>query len=356
MKSSAKKEALSPWVLKGLVVFLFLAVGSGVVWGTIKLIRKSAEPDQTRKNQQAALFPNQASPADSGQAAAPSAAPNTSGGGYLDPDIYHIPASAYPRGLNLIFFADGYLTWPEFENDVQFLLRRMRSVEPWKSYSTYNIYQIKPREVDNCGIKTQDERKPALRCRPERVNGYLGNLTIRGHFKLIVLSRRDFQSWANVARLADSGVFFSLPRTPEDPSGEETTGWFFLHMLGHAFGLKDEEYFVLAKAHSAAHQPDGPNCAPDRETAKKWWGDLAGRDPAVGYFRECAANKDYIRPTKGSLMNLGDLSSFVPEYGPVSERYLRKILQYCFSEKLYRTADDPAFFELYPEFGECVDK
>lgn len=271
----------------------------------------------------------------------------------LDPDIYHLPEVIYPRGLNLLFFADGYLSWQEFETDVQMLLKQMRSVEPWKSYSQYNIYKIRPKEIDICTVKTQDERKPTLRCSAEGVNRYLNKLRT-GHFKLIVLSRRNFQSWANVARLTDSGVFFSLPQSPQDLVGQETMGWLFLHLLGHSFGLKDEEYFVLAKAHSTAHQPDGPNCAPDRETAQKWWGDLAGVYPEVGYFPNCAGNKNYIKPTDSSLMNLNELSQFIPNYGQVSERYLQKLLTYCFSENLYSASDEPVFFELYPEFKECV--
>lgn len=272
--------------------------------------------------------------------------------GPLDPDIYHIPALPYPRGINLIFFADGYLSWNEFDQDVQLVLRQMKTVEPWKSYERYNIYQIRPKELDICGVKIQDERKPVLRCGPEGINRYLNQLHM-GHFKLVVLSRRTFQSWANVARLADSGIFFSIPPSPQD---EKVIGILFLHMLGHAFGLKDEELFVIAKAHSAAHQPDGPNCAPDRLTAERWWGDLAGQDPRVGYFPMCASKKEYVKPTEGSIMNLGDLSKFVSDYGPVSERYLRKILDYCFSEAVTREVDDPEFFAQYPEFRECAPR
>ena len=272
----------------------------------------------------------------------------------LDPDIYHIPAAAYQRGLDLIFFADGYLSWQEFDSDTQLLLREMRKVEPWKSYSRYNIYLIRPKELDICTVKVKDERKPTLRCDAEKVNKYLNKLRT-WHFKFIVLSRRDFQSWANVVRLQDSGIFFSMPRSPRDSIEEQVTGQLFLHMLGHAFGLKDEELFVIAKADSAAHKPDGPNCAPDKTTAKKWWGDLARLYPErVGYYQGCAGVIDYIKPTKGSLMNLGDLSEFVPDYGPVSERYLRKMLEYCFSEKIYSVSDDPDFFGLYPEFKECA--
>lgn len=273
----------------------------------------------------------------------------------LDPDIFHIPAAPYPRGLNLIFFADGYLSWDEFDRDVQTLLRAMKSVEPWKSYARYNLYQIRPKELDICGVKVADERKPVLRCSPEGINRYLNQLHTE-RFKFIVLSRRTFQSWANVVRLQDSGIFFSMPQSPENSADEVTIGWLFLHMAGHAFGLKDEETFVIAKAHSAPHQADGPNCAPDKKTARAWWGDLVGVVPRVGYFQGCAASTTYIKPTRGSLMNLNDLSVFLPEYGPVSERYLTTILEYCFSEKKRLLDDDPAFFSQYPEFEECAEK
>ena len=278
-------------------------------------------------------------------AAAPSSAP--------DPDVFHIPAALHPHGLNLIFLADGYLSWEEFDDDTQLLLDAMRSAEPWKSYADYNIYRIRPKELDLCALKTQDERKPVLRCGPEGINRYLNQLRT-GRFKLVVLSRRRFQSWANLVRLQDSGIFFSLPQSPSQLADKITTGRLFLHLLGHAFGLKDEETIVIAKARSAAQRPDGPNCAPDRAAAERWWGDLAGRDSSVGYFKGCAASGAFIKPTKGSLMNFNDLSVFSPTYGPVSERYLRTILEYCFSETLRPLSEAPAFFELYPEFKECA--
>ena len=234
------------------------------------------------------------------------------------------PEYIYPRGLSLIFFADGYLSWQEFNQDSEALLRQMRLVEPWKSYSKYNIYQIMPEEIGICAIKIKDERRPVLRCQPKLVNKYLNKLRT-GPFKLIVLSRQKFESWANVVKQRNSGIFLSLPYPLITRQEEQLGGIFFLHLLGHSFGLKDEEYFVLAKAHSAAHQPDGPNCAPDIETAKQWWGDLAGKD-GIGYFPECAGNRDYIKPTKGSIMNLGDLKYFELSYGKVSERYLQNIL------------------------------
>ncbi len=273
----------------------------------------------------------------------------------LDPNIYHVPGAPYARGLSLIFFADGYLSWDEFDREADIVMRGLKSVEPWQSFSRFNIYKIKPRENDICDVKIADERKPVLRCDPVLLNGYLNRLST-GPFKLVVLSRRNFQSWANISRFQDSGIFFSIPVAPNGPTAEAELAIPFAHLMGHAFGLKDEELFVIAKADSAGNIAGGPNCAPDRKTAEQWWGDLARQYPdSVGYFQGCAGHGEYISPHRGSIMNLGDLSQFVPEYGIVSEEYLRKILNYCFSEKLYDTREDQVFFSKYPEFKACLE-
>src|SRR5581483_5223698 len=102
--------------------------------------------------------------------------------------------------------------------------------------------------------------------------------------------------------------------------------------------------------------PDGPNCAPDMRTAEQWWGKLAQIYPSrVGYFPGCEGNNNFIKPTKGSLMALNESDSdFVPDFGPVSELYLSKVLNYCFSDKTYSISDDPDFFAQYPDFKACV--
>lgn len=272
----------------------------------------------------------------------------------LDPNIYHVPGAPYTRGLSIIFFADGYLSWDEFDRDADIVMRGLKSVSPWQSFQRFNIYKIKPRENDICDVKVANERKPVLRCDPALLNGYLNRLET-GPFKLVALSRRDFQSWANISRLQNSGIFFSIPVAPDGPQAEAALAIPFAHLMGHAFGLKDEEMFVIAQADSAGNTAGGPNCAPDITTAKQWWGDLATRYPdRVGYFPMCAGHREYIGPHRGSIMNLGDLSHFVPDYGPVSERYLRKVMDYCFSEKLYTVGDDPQFFVQYPEFTACL--
>lgn len=267
---------------------------------------------------------------------------------------FKLPENVNPRGLNLIFLADQYLSWDEFENDVSGLMRELKTIEPWQSYRLFNIYKINPKEVGLCYIKTKDERKPVLRCRPE-INDYLNNLPLAA-FRLIVLSRQEFQSWANVARLENSGIFFSAPQALKEKNEQRVNALLLAHLLGHTFGLKDEEIFVLAKGGGAPHAPDGPNCAPDAATAEKWWGDLTKKHPEVGYFKGCAGNENYIKPTAASIMNLNTGAPIVYNYGPVSENYLRKVLDYCFTPGNYNLAKtDRKFLEQYPEFKECLN-
>ena len=266
---------------------------------------------------------------------------------------YRLPEKIEPRGLNLIFFADQYASWEEFESDINSLMREIKTIEPWQSYDSFNIFKINPKASGICWVKIKDERKPVLRC-GQKINDYLGNLSLE-RFKLIVLSRQEFQSWANVTRLQNSGVFFSMPQTLADSMDKKTHGLLFAHLLGHVFGLKDEEIFVLAQAGGAPHTPDGPNCAPDAALAQKWWGELAKQFPQVGYFKGCGGNENYIKPTQASIMNLNTGAEISFSYGPVSERYLRKILDYCFSPNTQQQArNDSEFFNRYPEFKDCL--
>jgi len=266
---------------------------------------------------------------------------------------YRLLEKINPGGLNLIFFADQYPSWTEFEEDTNSLMEEIKKIEPWKSYQLYNIFKINPKTAGLCYVKIKDERKPVLRC-SEDINYYLNNLSLE-RFKLIVLSRQEFQSWSNIVRIENSGIFFSIPHLLSDDLEKKTHGLLFAHLLGHAFGLKDEEIFVLAKAGGAPHTPDGPNCAPDAATAEKWWGDLTKEYSGVGYFKGCCGNENYIKPTQSSIMNLNTGSPIVYTYGPVSEDYLKKVLDYCFTPGNYNNAiNDKEFFDRYAEFEDCL--
>ena len=266
---------------------------------------------------------------------------------------YRLPEKVNPNGLNLIFFADQYPSWDDFESNVNSLMVELKKIEPWQSYHLYNVYKINPKSAQGlCYIKIKDERKPVLRCQ-EEINNYLSNLPLE-RFKLIVLSRQDFQSWANLVKSENSGVFLSIPYLLSNDLEKRVFGLLFSHLLGHSLGLKDEEIYVLAKAGGAPHTPDGPNCAPDAATAEKWWGDLAKEFSKVGYFKGCCGSENYIKPTESSIMNLNTGSEIVYTYGPVSERYLKKVLDYCFTPKSeHQAKTDVQFFQRYPEFKEC---
>lgn len=266
---------------------------------------------------------------------------------------YHLPQTTYPRGLNLVFMSDQYASWDEFNNDADALLSNLKTIAPYKTYTYYNVYKIKPNKTGICYVKTQDERKPVLRCNDTDTNNYLANLTL-SDFKLIVLSRQEFQSWANVVRHDNSGIFYSVLKALTDPSEQRVNSLLLAHLLGHAFGLKDEEIYVIAKAGGAPHTPDGPNCAPDKATAEMWWGDIADPKQGIGYFEGCAGNDKYIKPTESSIMNLNTGSPVVYSYGPVSERYLKKILDYCYLDTPKVYSDDPTFFDQYPDFKTCI--
>ena len=274
----------------------------------------------------------------------------------LDKNVYGLPEKPSVGGLNLIFFADDYSSWDEFEADSVAVMQGLKKFSPWDKFQYFNIYRIKPGDADRdiCTVKSENERKPTLRC-SEKINGYLHNIAVE-RFRLIVLSRRDFQSWANVSRIENSGIFFSVPKKIEEQD-VYGNGLLMAHLMGHAFGLKDEEKYVVAKAEGAPHTPDGPNCAPDEETARKWWGDLAEKYPdKVGFFHTCCGDDNYIKPTISSIMNLGsDMENFNPTYGLVSENYLEKLLSYCYSSQRHSYADDPSFFEIYPEVKTCLE-
>lgn len=95
-----------------------------------------------------------------------------------------------------------------------------------------------------------------------------------------------------------------------------------IHEWGHGFaGLKDE-YTDNNKGDNSGK----PNCAPTREKAEEWWGDLAETNPNVGFERGCAYTDDNWEPHPGGTI-MGDGGLW--HYGPVNDRaMLQELAQY----------------------------
>ncbi|MBS3067880.1 hypothetical protein J4450_04205 [Candidatus Micrarchaeota archaeon] len=107
----------------------------------------------------------------------------------------------------------------------------------------------------------------------------------------------------------------------------------FIHEFGHSFGgLADEYAPAWQKREPAEGLSRYPNCAPDLETAKRWWSDLEGQgegDLKIGYFPGCSFVGEYFKPTKSSFMS----ASIMQGFGPVNERHLLELLDYFSGEK-----------------------
>ena len=286
----------------------------------------------------------------------------------LSTSTYILPESIKQNGLNVVFISDQFESREDFEYTTAILQAYLRMVEPWKSHENFNFFSIYTGDAVStdegskiCYVEVENHRKPTLRC-STKINDFLIPLSLY-RFKVVVVSRQDFTSWANLTRLNNSMVALSVPKGKEE---QEFTKKVLQHEFAHGFGLRDEmTKSVIALAGSEGTLAGGPNCAPDVQTAVEWWGDFvpktkdgkyvfSGEDGDVGFYFGCAGNEQFLKPTTGSLMNLQDLTKPSNDYGKVSESFLKKVLTYCFSEKIYSIKDDPDFFELYPDYRECV--
>ncbi len=134
-------------------------------------------------------------------------------------------------------------------------------------------------------------------------------------YKLVIIDVKGSISCAELS-LIDKTSLIILGKARYKDTDSLAKG--FLHELGHSLGLYDE-CVDCAQLSFGGY----PNCAPTKEEAERWWGDLAGKDPRVNYIAGCCGNKNYIRPAIASLMNDPDKAE---DFGPVNERYLRNIL------------------------------
>ena len=240
------------------------------------------------------------------------------------------------KNLNILFYYDGYSNDTEAQHFVGLMEATLATTQPFAN-------------AGNIQMKAFTSSKP--KCHTEKHGGHnllvcdksLINLVNDLHiarFKLVILSPQNFVPNATVAYGKNSVMY--LPTYQGALTKEELDEFisrYFMHELGHSLGLRDEYarqrpesaigdvQAAQATSSNVAFQPAQPNCAPDKATAEKWWGNYvkaAVKD--VGYYNGCAGREDYYYPVQGTLMSDDPT---VETYGRVSEDYLRNVLQ-CF--------------------------
>lgn len=215
--------------------------------------------------------------------------------------------------FKLYFIGDQYLSLGNFEADLSTIVDYegreygIFSIEPFKSHKEkfaiyYNSY-------------TQGTAEDLVRKCPKSILFFLSDKPFRSYVLLYVES--------NLGGLGAGVAYISTVK--ESTMSLQRTG---VHEFGHAFAALTDEY----EDEREGDYPSQPNCAPDKETAKEWWGDLEGVGTGnlkTGYFEGCAYVEKNIRPVQNSVMrHQMEVKSAEWEhgFGPVNERCLLKIL------------------------------
>ena len=212
--------------------------------------------------------------------------------------------------LNLVFVSLGYQREDNFEKDISSILARLKKTSPFREFKSLKIYLLDTGLKEKDALFKKSKNFPFLKVKNSLIQGI--KRRVGGVYKLVILNKESSASAAELSSIKD----ISLIILGKSSYGKKNRiAKVFLHELGHSLGLREEN--------PASSQPiisGEPNCAPDKETAKKWWGDAAEENSGVDYFEVKARNKTFIKPTLRSIMNNPFKSS---GYGPVNERYLR---------------------------------
>ena len=201
-----------------------------------------------------------------------------------------------------------------FRQDVDILTRRLFKTKPFSEFEgeiAFSYLELSPEEEKS--FFKPVAAFPPLLARQDFLDGLGAKLGAA--YKLVIIDAKSGISCAELSRI-DKTSLLIIGRARYNSANSFAKG--FLHELGHSLGLREE--FINA---SYSPEPGYPNCAVTKKEAQEWWGDLVGRDSRVNYISGCCGNRSYIRPTIASLMNDADKAE---DYGPVNERYLRKIL------------------------------
>lgn len=266
------------------------------------------------------------------------------------------------KHLTILFYYDGYQDETKALRQIGLMQGALKNTQPFASSDVIDT-KIITSGSDRCKVERRAQN--ILVCDKGLINE-INKLNIE-HFKLVILSPKDFVPNAKVTRGKNSALY--LPAHQGVLTEEELNVFltrFFLHELGHTFGLRDEYAFERSSnpnaethADNIAYQTARPNCAPDLATAQAWWGAYDAGSEKIGYNQGCAGNKKFYFPQKETLMSDNPQEA---DYGKVSEDYLRGVLDCFYGQKdtiKYLQSDTPVtgrvekcseFRQLYPKF------
>ncbi|MEK6833097.1 MAG: hypothetical protein AABY32_03545 [Nanoarchaeota archaeon] len=212
------------------------------------------------------------------------------------------------KKIDIAFVGDGYFNNDELKADILKLVdyngnndyNGLMSVEPFKSNKNkFNIWMIKADDkinYENSKPNYKDTVSIASKCTSTDYT--------------LVISKSNYRSYCYFGTPCFNSV--GTPLTKE-------AGRLILHEFGHGFARLADEYVESA----LGNRPTSPNCAPDIETAKKWWGNLEGNN-GVAYFQGCSYVNSNIRPTENSIMFKHWILK--DTYYPVNERKILEVL------------------------------
>jgi len=217
--------------------------------------------------------------------------------------------------LNLVYCPINYQSEKIFSEDLAAIISRLKKTAPFEDISgRIGLFRLDLSEKEQERFFQENQGLPPFKIRQDLLDRVENSL--KSTYKLVIIDAQNGVSCAELSELSKVSLII-LGRSRYVSANSLAKG--FLHELGHSLGLRDEG----VNSEAALCLPGPPNCAVIEEEARTWWGDLAGSIPRVHYIRGCCGNPNYIRPVIASLMNNPDKAE---DFGPVNERYLRKVL------------------------------
>jgi hypothetical protein len=217
--------------------------------------------------------------------------------------------------LCLIFAPLGYESKNIFLADVRVLKQTLTTNFPFSEFQNrIRLFSVEMSAKEQQDVFKEKDTFPYLSVRMDFLESLFNE--VEGNFKLLILDYKGSTSTAELSSIEKTSLII-LGRQHYRSHALFAKG--FLHELGHSLGLRDERI-----SHCPGCENGPPNCAPSKEKAQEWWGDMVGKVAHVRYVQGCCGNRDYVRPTIASLMN--DIEK-AETFGPVNERYLRNQLE-----------------------------